>query len=39
MHKIYWRVVVLQLADIAIRNVGEHYLTQKMKYIMIRLDN
>ena len=29
----------LKLADIAMKNVGEHNLTPRMKYIMVRLDN
>ena len=29
----------LQLADIYTKNVGEHDLTPRMKYIMVRLDN
>ena len=39
MHKIDWCEGGLQLADISTRNVGYHYLTSKMKYIMVRLDN
>ena len=31
--------VGIHLSDIATKNVGEHYLTTKMKYIMVRLDN
>ena len=38
MHKIYWREGGLQLADIANKNVGEHDLTPRMKYIMVSLD-
>ena len=39
MHEIDWCEGVLKLADIATKNVGEHYLTPRMKYIMVRLDN
>ena len=39
MHKIDWCGGGLQLADIATNNVGEHDLTPRMKYIMVRLDN
>ena len=39
MHKIDWCGGGLQLAGIATNNVGEHYLTPRMKYIMVRLDN
>ena len=39
MHNIYWCEGGLQLADIATKNVGEHDLTPKMKYIMVILDN
>ena len=39
MHKIDWCEGGLQLADIATKNVGEHDLTLRIKYIMVRLDN
>ena len=39
MHKIDWSEGDLQLADIVTKNVGEHDLTPKMKYIMVRLEN
>ena len=39
MHKIVWCEGGLKLADIATRNFGEHDLTPRMKYIMVRLDN
>ena len=39
MHNIDWCGGGLQLSDIATKNVGEHYLTPIMKYIMVRLDN
>ena len=39
MHKIYWCEGVIQLADIANKNVGKHYLIPRMKYIMVRFDN
>ena len=37
IHKIDWCEGGLQLADIGIKNVGEPYLTPRMKYIMVRL--
>ena len=39
MHKIDWYEGGLQLADIGTKIVGEHDLTLRMKYIMVRLDN
>ena len=39
IHKIDWCEGGMQLADIATNNVGEHGLTQSMKYIMVRLEN
>ena len=39
MQNIEWCEGGLQLADIAIKNSGETYLTPRMKYIMVRLDN
>ena len=39
MHNIDRCEIGLQLADIATKNVGEHDLTPRMKYIMVRLDN
>ena len=39
MHKIDWCEGGLQLVDIATKNVGEHDLTPRMKYIMVRLYN
>ena len=38
MHKIDWCGGGLQLSDIATKNVGEHNLPSRMKYIMVRLD-
>ena len=38
-HKMYWCEGGLQLADISAKNFGEHDLTPKIKYIMVRLDN
>ena len=38
IHKIDWCEGGLQLTDIATKNVDEHYLTPRMKYIMVRLD-
>ena len=39
MHTIDWCEGGLQLANIATKNVSENYLTPRMKYIMVRLDN
>ena len=39
MHKIDWCDGGLKLEDIANKNVGEHDLTPRMKYIMVRLEN
>ena len=39
MHKIYWCEGGLQLTDIGTKNVSEHDLTPRMKYIMARLEN
>ena len=39
MHKIDWYEGGMQLADISTKNIGEHDLTPRMKYIMVRLDN
>ena len=39
MHNIDWCEGGLQFSDIATNNVGEHNLTPRMKYIMVRLDN
>ena len=39
MHKIDWCEGGLQLADIGTKNVSEHDLTPRMKYIMVRLEN
>ena len=39
MHKIAWCDVVLQFAVIATKNVSEHGLTPRMKYVMVRLNN
>ena len=39
MHKIDWCEGGLQSADINTNNVGEHYLTLRMKYNMVRLEN
>ena len=39
MHKIDWCEGGLQLADIATKNVGDHDLTPRIKYIMVILDN
>ena len=38
MHKIYWCERDLQLAYISTKNVGEHDLNPRMKYIMVRLE-
>ena len=39
IHNIDWCERGLQLADIATNIVGEHDLTPRMKYIMVRLEN
>ena len=39
MNKIDWCEGGLRLADIVTKNVGEHDLTPRMKYIMARLEN
>ena len=39
MNNIDWCEGGLQLVDIATKNVGEHDLTPRMKYMMIILDN
>ena len=39
MHKIDWCEGGLKLADIATMNVGDNYLTPRMWYIMVILDN
>ena len=39
MHKIYWCEGGLQLANISNNNFGEHDLTPRIKYIMVRLGN
>ena len=39
MHKIDWCEGGLQLAYIGKRNVSQHDLTPRMKYIMVRLEN
>ena len=39
MHKIYLCEGGLQLADIGNKDVSEPYLTPRMKYIMVRLEN
>ena len=39
IQKIDWCEGGLQLADIGTKNVSEHDLTPRMKYIMVRLEN
>ena len=39
MHKIDWCEGGLQLVDIGTNNLSETYLTPRMKYIMVRLEN
>ena len=39
MKKFDWCEGGLKLEDIATKNVGEHTLTQRMKYIMVGIDN
>ena len=38
-HKIDWYEGGLQLVDMANTNVGDHGLTPRIKYIMVRLEN
>ena len=38
MHKIDWCEGGLQLSHISTKNVGEHDLVPRMKYIMVRLE-
>ena len=39
MNEIDWCEGGLKLEDIATNNVGYNYLTTRMKYIMVRIDN
>ena len=39
MHNIDWCEGGLKLVDVATKNVGDHGLTPRMKYINVRLDN
>ena len=39
MHKINWCEGGVQLADIITKNVSEHDIKPRMKYIMVRLEN
>ena len=39
IHKIDWCEGGIQLADISTKNSGENYLTPRMKYVMVILDN
>ena len=39
LHNIEWCDGGMKLEDIDTKNVGEHDLTSKMKYIMVRLEN
>ena len=39
MHNIDWCEGGMQLVDIATKNVGDHDVTPRMKYIMVILDN
>ena len=39
MHKNDWCEGGLQLADLGTKNVSEPDITQRMKYIMVRLEN
>ena len=39
MQNIYWCEGGLQLAYIAINNVGEYYLNPRMNIFMVRLEN
>ena len=39
MHQINWCEGGLKFSDIATKNVGDHDLNPRMKYIMVMLDN
>ena len=39
MHNIDWCEGGLKLVDISTSNIGDHDLTPRMKYTMVRLDN
>ena len=39
MHKIDWCEGGIQLAEISTKNVGEHDLNPRMKYIMVIIEN
>ena len=39
IHKIHWCEGVMQLADISTNNAGEHDLTSRIKYIIVRTYN
>ena len=39
IHNVDWCEGGMQLSDIATKNVGEHDITPRMKYIMVRFDN
>ena len=39
MHNIDWYEGGLKLAEISTKNVGEHDLTPRMKYMMVILNN
>ena len=39
MYKIDWCEGGLKLEDIATKNVGDNYLNNRMKYVMVRLEN
>ena len=39
MYNIDWCEGGLQLAETATKNVGDHDLASRMKYMMVRLDN
>ena len=39
MYKTDWCEGGLKLAEISTKNIGDHDLTPRMKYIMVRIDN
>ena len=39
MHKVDWCEGGMKLADISTKNVGEHDLTPKINYMMVRIEN
>ena len=39
MHKIDWYEGGLKMSEIAAKNIGDNDLNNRMKYIMVRIDN